>query len=420
MTGHKNKRYRGRNLIYIVLTGYIALILAFGGISYRILDKDLKADLGNKAMILAIDITHWLELDQAEYDRLLGLDFNTLLKDSTNVEFEKKAREVMKYAEIKYIYLRCPIKPEQVKYKVEPGEEDYYNMPVGTPLNQVYLLDAVVDDETRLADTGGKGYTDKSRYTVPIERVNAIIEDRKPTYLLETAEWGTYLCGFAPLYSKQGEFIGMLGVDLYPDKYYAYVQSTMTVFCAFFLILFMAGVLFSRLLARVWKAEDRVRLEHELSAVDTLTQLVNRRRFIGLLTNEYAVCRREGMPLTLMLADLEEFSEFNVREGEAKGDQVLIETAEFLKTQIKRGADGLCRFGGDEFGIFLHNTESENAVYLAKNVLQAAPYPLSLGIMTIQPEESLQMDELVTSLEEVLAQAKKAGTRKYAILDEMQ
>lgn len=418
MTNQKHKRPLGRKPLFVMIFIYIVMIAVFAAVAYNILAKNLKSDLGNKAMILAIDITNWIDLDQAEYNRLLGLDFNTLLKDDTNTEFEKRAREVMQYAEIKYIYLRCPLKEEQVKYKVEEGEDKLYNMPVGTPLSDVYLLDAVVNDETRLADTGGKGYTDKSRYTVPIPRIKAIIDNRKPTYILETAEWGTYLCGFAPLYSKQGEFIGMLGVDLYPDKYYAYVQKIMMIFCAFFFALFLVGVLLSKMITRVWKAEERVRLEYEISAIDTLTKLFNRRRFIGLLTHEYAVCRREGMPLTIMLADLEGFTQYNSLSGEAQGDQALIDIAEFLKTQIKRGSDGLCRFGGDEFGMFLHNTEAENAIYLAERMLQDAPHPLSIGLLTIMPEDPLQIDDLIARLEEILAHAKKAGARKYAIQDE--
>ncbi len=420
MNNQRRNQLMGRRSIYILIVIYVAMIAVFAVASYNILAKNLKADLGNKAMILAMDITHWLDVDQVEYDRLLGMDFNDLLKDSTNVNFEKNARDVMHYAEIKYVYLRCPLKADKIKYKVEPGEEAFYKVPVGTPLSDVYLLDAVVNDETRLADTGGKGYTDKSRYTVPIPRIKAIMDKREPTYILETAEWGTYLCGFAPLYSKQGEFIGMLGVDLYPDKYYAYVQKTLGVFAIFFLVLFLTGVLLSKLVTRVWKAEERVRLEHELSAIDTLTQLFNRRRFLGLLEHEYAVCRREGMPLTIMLADLESFAQINSKSGDFKGDQVLIETAGYLSKQIKRGADGLCRFGGDEFGMFLHNTEAENARELAGQILRDAPHPLSLGILTIMPEAPLQADDLMTELEELLAQAKKAGTRKYAIQDETQ
>lgn len=410
----------GRNFVFMLISIYAVMIVVFAVASYTVLLKNLKSDLGNKAMILAMDITNWLELDQAECDRLLELDFNDLLKDSTNVTFEKNARKVMQYAEIKYIYLRCQLNEKQVKYKVEPGEDEFYNVPVGTPLSDVYLLDAVVDDATRMRDTDGKWYTDKSRYTVPIPRVKAIIENRKPTYILETAEWGTYLCGFAPLYSKQGEFIGMLGVDVYPDKYYAYVQKTIVFFSVFFVILFLAGVLLLRLITRVWKAEERIRLENEISAIDTLTKLVNRRRFLGLLVHEYAVCHREGMPLTVMLADLENFTQYNINSGEVQGNQALIETSDFLSGQIKRGADALCRFGGDEFGIFLHNTESESAIFLAEQIVQEAPHPLNLGVLTLMPEEPLQVDELTAMLEEVLSQAKKAGTRRYALQDETQ
>ncbi len=420
MEKQKMKGFDNRKQIYGMVLILIGLVFVFTVMSYTILVKDLKANLGNKALVLAVDITHWLDLDQQEYDRLLAMDFNAALADPYNQEFEKTAREVMELSEIKYVYLLSEIPKDQAKYKVESGEGEEYHAVTGTPLTGVYLLDAVLSEELRLEDTGGQGYTDKSRYTILRPEVRQIIKDKKPAFLLNTDEWGTYITGYAPYFTKQGEFIGILGVDLFPDKYYAYIKRSMTVFGVFLVILFLAGIAFTKLLTRVWKAEERVRLEAEISAQDMLTGLINRRRFMGLLAHEHAVCRREGMPLTLMLADLEDFSRFNSLQGEVHGDQALIRTAEFLKTRVKRGADGLCRFGGDEFGIFLHNTEAENAVSFIEPLLIEAPHPLSVGILVIMPEEPLQAEALIHQLEEAVKAAHQAGSRKYAMIDETQ
>lgn len=410
--------HRGRKQIVMMFLVYILLILSFAVTSYTVLIKDLKADLGNKALLLAMDITHWLEMDRQEYDRLLALDFNRLLEDSTNIAFEETAREIMGQAEIKYIYLLSELPEDAVKYKVEADEATDYGVPGGTPLTGVYLLDAVLSEELRLEDTGGQGYTDKSRYTVLQPEIRNIMKKREATFIINTDEWGTYLTGYAPYYSEQGEFLGLLGVDLFPDKYYAYIKKSMTIFAVFLFILFMSGVFFSKLLTRVWKAEERVRLEHELSAMDTLTGLINRRRFLGLLTHEYAVCRREGMPLVLMLADLEDFAVFNEVYGETRGNEALVETALFLRKCVKRGSDALCRFGGDEFALMLHNTEAADGIRFAEPLLNDSPHPLSLGILALMPEEALDTEGILQRLEEAATRAKKAGHRKYALLDE--
>lgn len=420
MNDQEMKGFKDRKRLLLLLAVFIGMIVAFALMSYSILIKDLKADLGNKAEILAVDITHWLYLDRQEYDRLLTLDFNQVLQDPTNIRFETTARTVMEKAEVKYVYLINELPEEQAKYRVEAGEAEAYGQPEGTGLTGVYILDAVLSDALRLEDTKNAGYTDKDRYTVLRPEVQQIVAARKAAFLLNTDEWGTYLTGFAPYYTSQGEFLGMLGVDLFPDKYYAYVHKSMTVFIVFVCILFGTGLAVSKLLVRMWRAEERVRLESELATTDALTGLINRRRFVGLLAHEYAVCRREGMALTLILADLEGLSQHNAVYSAAGGDLALKATAEFLKTRVKRGADALSRFGGDEFALFLHNTEAENAVGFAEALLEDAPYPLSIGMLVTMPEDAFEPEELLRQLEEAVGNALKAGTRKYVLIDETQ
>ncbi|WP_245161709.1 hypothetical protein [Clostridium botulinum] len=68
------------------------------------------------------------------------------MKDDTNIKFEYKARYLMKYLDINYIYIMSVISDSQVKYKVEKDEENLYNKSEGTALKAIYLLDAVIND----------------------------------------------------------------------------------------------------------------------------------------------------------------------------------------------------------------------------------------------------------------------------------
>lgn len=414
MTDQKHRHFIGRKQLQLLFVTMVVIIIAFSVISYTVLLRDLKTDLGNKAMVLAIDITQWLQVTSGESQRLLALDFNQLLKDPANRSFESKGRQVMAQSEIKYIYLLSDLPEGQAKYIVGPDETAEYGVPAGTPMTGVYLLDAVVSDEQRLEDTDGQGYTDHSRYTVLHPEVKAIFQARQPAYLLNTDEWGTYLTGYAPYYTEQGEFLGMLGVDLFPDKYFAYVSKSLTIFTVFLLIMLLTGLSISRLLKRVWRVEERIRLEDELSTTDSLTGLMNRRSFMGLLTHEYAICRREGMPLILMLGSLQNHAQYSAAHGPEQGDQALIETAAYLKGHIKRGSDALCRYGSSDFAWFMHNTEPEHAEGFADAVAADAPHPMFLGILAVLPEEALALEQLLEKLEEAQNYTRRTGVLKTA------
>ncbi|KUG05322.1 phytochrome-like protein [hydrocarbon metagenome] len=106
---NRNEKKYYKILLSVLSILYLTVVLGFATISYRIVSSDTQRELGSKAMILAIDIAERLEMDSSEFDRLLSLEFNQLLKDPNNVEFEQKARAVMKYTDIKYIYLEAPV-----------------------------------------------------------------------------------------------------------------------------------------------------------------------------------------------------------------------------------------------------------------------------------------------------------------------
>jgi hypothetical protein len=95
------KQYYKLTLVVLSII-YLLVVFGFAILSYNTVSSDAKKALGNKAMVLAVDIAEHLDLDGQEYERLLSLDFDQLLKDPVNIEFEQKARAVMKYADIKY------------------------------------------------------------------------------------------------------------------------------------------------------------------------------------------------------------------------------------------------------------------------------------------------------------------------------
>ena len=109
------------------------------------------------------------------------------------------------------------------------------------------------------------------------------------------------------------------------------------------------------------KVEERLR---QLSNLDGLTGVYNRRFLDEMLTNEWHRLKREKQPLSVLMIDVDFFKLYNDSYGHQAGDQCLIQVATQLKAQIKRPADFVARYGGEEFCLVLPNTiiDEDNTV----------------------------------------------------------
>jgi diguanylate cyclase len=98
---------------------------------------------------------------------------------------------------------------------------------------------------------------------------------------------------------------------------------------------------------------EEVRLE---SMLDPLTKIFNRKSFDEGLLKNFAEASEKGIPLCLMLLDIDHFKKFNDTWGHQTGDQVLRLVAMTLKSNIK-GKDIAARYGGEEFAAILPETD---------------------------------------------------------------
>jgi diguanylate cyclase (GGDEF)-like protein len=101
------------------------------------------------------------------------------------------------------------------------------------------------------------------------------------------------------------------------------------------------------------------RLEN-LSLIDPLSQLMNRRALNEVIPREVARANRMGSPLTFMAIDIDNFKSINERFGSMEGNLVLVEFGRILKT-VFRGADVVFRQGGDEFLVVMPETSEPEA-----------------------------------------------------------
>jgi diguanylate cyclase (GGDEF)-like protein len=112
--------------------------------------------------------------------------------------------------------------------------------------------------------------------------------------------------------------------------------------------------------------------------VDGLTGIANRRQCEDALSAEIARAQRLATPLTLVLADLDDFKAINDLHGHAVGDDVLREFASVLRSTV-RESDLAGRWGGEEFLLLLPGTDVEGGAQLADRVRRALAERSFLG-----------------------------------------
>ncbi len=105
----------------------------------------------------------------------------------------------------------------------------------------------------------------------------------------------------------------------------------------------------------------------ELSVRDALTGLFNRRYMEETLKKEISRAKRKNRPLSLIMADINEFKHINDTYGHMMGDHVLRNTAVVLGSKV-RSSDIACRYGGDEFVLILTECTAHEAVKRAEEL----------------------------------------------------
>ncbi|WP_070966435.1 GGDEF domain-containing response regulator [Vibrio sonorensis] len=167
----------------------------------------------------------------------------------------------------------------------------------------------------------------------------------------------------------------------------------------------------------------------KLASEDGLTQVSNRRYSDARLAEMIAVHGRHGLPLTVILLDVDNFKPFNDNYGHIKGDQCLIAVAQALTQLFTRSGELVGRYGGEEFVVLLGHTDVKQAETEAKRITQALAtlnFPheysptashvtVSQGIACIIPKGRELPDDFYTIADKALYQAKHQGKNCFVI-----
>jgi diguanylate cyclase (GGDEF)-like protein len=177
---------------------------------------------------------------------------------------------------------------------------------------------------------------------------------------------------------------------------------------------------------RTKQLEAANRKLRRLSTIDTLTGIANRRSFNEAFEKEWRRCIRSGKPLSLIMADIDFFKDYNDHYGHLEGDTCLKKVAGALKRVLKRSGDFLARYGGEEFVALLPDTDSQGASLVAEAMfynVKALDMPhtyssvservtVSFGLATIVPLIDVKSSTLIKAADDALYEAKKQGRNR--------
>ena len=165
----------------------------------------------------------------------------------------------------------------------------------------------------------------------------------------------------------------------------------------------------------------------KLSMTDRLTGLLNRGTWENLVDAEFERYRRYNQPTSLVMFDIDFFKKVNDSYGHLAGDEVIKQTAVTARSNLRQ-SDSIGRYGGEEFGIILPETDAEGARIICERIREniessivqttAAPirYTVSIGIAQLSDTAKSYM-EWMQQADEALYAAKKGGRNRVIVFE---
>ncbi len=182
---------------------------------------------------------------------------------------------------------------------------------------------------------------------------------------------------------------------------------------------FSIPVVKARVQTHVELKQQREILEN-LSSIDGLTGVPNRRNFDEFLDRNWHFCMRAGKAISLIMIDIDHFKTYNDFYGHLEGDECLKQVAAILKSCINRDTDIVARYGGEEFGCVLPVTDLKGALSIAelmRKSVEALAIPhaqsqtagyvtISVGVASMVPMKDAPAQTIIKAADNALYAAK--------------
>ena len=202
------------------------------------------------------------------------------------------------------------------------------------------------------------------------------------------------------------------------------LRSTGMIFFVYFL--YIEGVKNPLVIAceEVEKSRDKLL---ELSRIDELTMIANRRYLFENIEKSFRLAKREDHSICFLMIDIDDFKGYNDTFGHLKGDSILQRVAKAVTKACKRPLDFAGRYGGEEFLVVLPNSDFESAMTVANRIMKNIRelrvvhfkdekkfLSVSIGFSVINPAQNDKVDLAISIADEFLYKVK--GTGKNGVM----
>ncbi len=166
---------------------------------------------------------------------------------------------------------------------------------------------------------------------------------------------------------------------------------------------------------------DAKEVAERLASTDALTGLTNRRAFLDRADAPFHYCRRNGLAAAAIMLDLDHFKHINDTRGHAVGDMALQHVGNLIQSSVRK-SDLCCRWGGEEFVIFLPDTSLDEAESVAEKLriamaMNAVPVPSGNVAITAScgvAEGHRDLESLIDRADAALYRAKHEGRNRVS------
>ena len=196
-------------------------------------------------------------------------------------------------------------------------------------------------------------------------------------------------------------------------------------YTAYFVLFFIAKYLITK---QKIAEHNYIQTIENLSMIDQLTNIPNRRSFEDRLRQEWNRAIRNQEPVSVLFIDVDKFKNYNDTYGHLQGDKALQSVADVLAKALKRSVDFAARWGGEEFAVLLSNTEGDQAFTIAENIrkqVAETKIPLddgqitysniSIGINSQTPSIDCSVDDFIRCADDSLYTAKQEGRNRVCL-----
>jgi len=165
----------------------------------------------------------------------------------------------------------------------------------------------------------------------------------------------------------------------------------------------------------------------ELSMIDSLTNIPNRRFFNETFEKKYREILRDKRSLALIMIDVDFFKLYNDNYGHWQGDECLRKVAQTLRKNLKRPTDTVSRYGGEEFVVLLKDIDRDGAKKVVQSLIDAVAnlkiehkystvaefVTISAGLSIKESDEDISKEDFLKIADDELYRAKESGRNKF-------